>query len=280
MGSVLIWILGLILTASTLCFFCPSRFVSKAISPDTAHSPSVKFLRDLFFVGIKKRGGNSDLKMKAVSCVSFYFSGIQGYGKPAGIHIVASRAIGRQYYVGYELVRFPLGTPRGLADLDQNTSQGQRIWCIVQHVKPGMQVHRFPKFLRFRWFLPPLFLWKPQQDFSRVFPSNIKVTNIYPLASKKCLQISGAPNRLPGQKQDDPLQDPHCRQDSGKPRDFPLYGKILTFILAVFVISFGGWLSSGPRRILGTTLGVIGIGLLASSLTMIGFCDPLFWRAE
>jgi hypothetical protein len=240
----------------------------------------MKFLRDLFFVGVKKRGGDSDLKTKAVGRVSFHLSGVQGYGESTAIEVVAGGAMGRQYYVGCELVRLPCETARCPADLDQNTSQGQGIWCVVQHVKPRMQFHRFPKFLRLRWFLASLFLWKPRHDFSRVFPSNMEVANVEPLAGKKLLKIGRPPNRHPSQKQDDSLQDPYCRQDSGKPLYLSLCVQVLALVLAILVTPWGSWLAGSGGRVLGTVLGVFGIGLLGTVLTIIGFCDPLFWRAE
>jgi len=61
--------------------------------------------------------------------------------------------------------------------------------------------------------------------------------------------------------------------------NFPLYVKVLAFLLAIFITCWGGWLSE-HRPWLGRLLGALGIGLLASVLTSIGFCDPLFWRAE
>jgi hypothetical protein len=100
------------------------------------------------------------------------------------------------------------------------------------------------------------------------------------LPGKELLQIRLSADRPPSQKKNRSLQDTYGCQYFGKPCDLPLYGKILTFVLALYVTSFGGWLAGGPKRILGATLGVIGIGVLVSSLTMIGFCDSLFWRAE
>jgi hypothetical protein len=83
----------------------------------------------------------------------------------------------------------------------------------------------------------------------------------------------------PSEKQEHPLQNSDSSQNSCKPFEFPLYGNILAALLAGLITSCGGWLSGRGNR-WGWIVGFLGIGLLWSILTTIGFCDPLFWRAE
>jgi hypothetical protein len=74
------------------------------------------------------------------------------------------------------------------------------------------------------------------------------------------------------------LQKPDEYQQAGENRQFPLYLEILAGLLASFIASWGGWLMGGRHRIRGVLLAVLGLALIASVLTTIGFCDPLFWR--
>lgn len=76
------------------------------------------------------------------------------------------------------------------------------------------------------------------------------------------------------------LQHSHESQDSCKPFEFPLYSEILAALLASLIACWGGWLWGGGHRIWGGLLAVLGLGLAASVLTTVGFCNPLFWRAE
>jgi len=119
----------------------------------------------------------------------------------------------------------------------------------------------------------------PVLRFPRVLIGNSKISNIDPLASKKLLQISLSSDGLPSKEQEQTLQSAYNRQGSCKPFNFLLYFEILAFLLAIPIISWGGWLSGRGSR-LGRCIGLLGIGLLWSTITAVSFCDPLFWRAE
>jgi len=87
-------------------------------------------------------------------------------------------------------------------------------------------------------------------------------------------QKSGLPDHLPN------LQQTNYNQKPCEPFELPLYGEICAALLASLIAIWGGWLWGGGNRIWGGLLAVFGLGLLASALTAVGFCDPLFWRAE
>jgi len=74
------------------------------------------------------------------------------------------------------------------------------------------------------------------------------------------------------------LQKSDKRQESCKPFEFPLYAEILTALLASLIASWGGWLCGGENRVWGGCLIILGLCLTASTLTTVGFADPLFWR--
>jgi IS1 family transposase len=75
------------------------------------------------------------------------------------------------------------------------------------------------------------------------------------------------------------LQEPYEYQAPCKPFEPPLYGYILATLLACFIASWGGWLWGGGHRVWGGLLAALGLWLITSTLTTVGFGDPLFWRA-
>jgi IS1 family transposase len=90
--------------------------------------------------------------------------------------------------------------------------------------------------------------------------------------SPSLAQQDGLPNHRHYLKQADDYQS------SCEPCEFPLYGYILAALLASLIASWGGWLWGGGHRICGGLLAIVGLGLATSTLTAVGFADPLFWR--
>ena len=82
---------------------------------------------------------------------------------------------------------------------------------------------------------------------------------------------------LPNHRQN--LNEAYEYQAPCKPFEPPLYSYILAALLAAFIASWGGWLWGGGNRIWGGLLAVLGLLLTTSTMTAIGFGDPMFWRA-
>lgn len=62
---------------------------------------------------------------------------------------------------------------------------------------------------------------------------------------------------------------------------FSLYFKVLLLFGVGGLISYWGWgLYYSSRRFAGIISILLGSCLILSSLTLVAFCDPLFWRAE
>jgi hypothetical protein len=76
----------------------------------------------------------------------------------------------------------------------------------------------------------------------------------------------------------DDLQEANNYQSECEPYELPLYGYILAALLASLIASWGGWLWGGGHRVRGGLLAVLGLWLITSTLTAVGFADPLFWR--
>jgi IS1 family transposase len=88
-------------------------------------------------------------------------------------------------------------------------------------------------------------------------------------------------NHYKRSNKNDRLQNPNNSQYSCKSFDFPLYIDILSGLLFYCLIWLGEYLYlvRGQRR-RGAFVTIIGACLLFSMFTAIGFCDPIFWRAE
>jgi hypothetical protein len=84
-------------------------------------------------------------------------------------------------------------------------------------------------------------------------------------------------NSLPDQRSN--LQDSHEGQDACKPFNFPLYAEIIAGLVAQAIGLVGAYLYV-RNRFWGVLVIALALAMVFSVLTTVGFCDPLFWRAE
>jgi hypothetical protein len=261
--------------------FVPGGF-SENMAVHTASHIANKELRHFSF-GTSKPDVDSGGKYEITPSVSLDFPAFQRDRKINRVGIVFVGGMRGENQVYSDLERLFLARILPSNDLRDYFVQGQWIRRVVKYVESQVQGKRLTKFgVPIYLFYIELF---PPSDW--IIPSDIPVPDIHPLPHAEFLQFglpgdgfprrpqkSGLPSHGPN------LQDADYRQGSCKPFEFPLYSEILAALLASLIASWGGWLWAGGNRVRGGLCAVLGLGIVASVLTTVGFCDPLFWRAE
>lgn len=137
-----------------------------------------------------------------------------------------------------------------------------------------------------------IYFFRTQNDLSSKFLEiydgvilGFPFANLHPLEKFSLLDDHLPPNCFPRECQQEDLRDaydnlqrPDGYEQTSKQRQLPLYLEILATLLAGLIAWWDGWLAGSGNRWWGGLISALGLGLLTSAFTAIGFCDPRFWR--